>query len=271
MPGYRDQEYLLHEQYKDATNFSARVELNRRFSVNRYGWHRWIFDQLRIDEGGSILELGCGPGWLWSSNRQRLPASWQITLSDFSPGMLQETRQRLGEERFNYQVIDAQSIPYGDASLDAVIANHMLYHIPNLPQALAEIRRVLKPGGHLYATTIGRQHMRELDHLVQQALPDVPWRSMGRHLPFALENGQELLEPFFASVVLLTYEDALEVSEVEPLLAYARSGYLGSRLNEMQLTALRSHMQQELNTYGTIHVTKDAGLFIASAAGEIQA
>src|SRR5437879_326042 len=99
MPGYRDQEYLLNEQYKDATNFSARVELNRRFSVNRYGWHRWVFDQLHVDEGGSVLELGCGPGWLWSGNQQRIPASWQITLSDFSPGMLHEARQRLGEER----------------------------------------------------------------------------------------------------------------------------------------------------------------------------
>ncbi|HEX7736793.1 MAG TPA: class I SAM-dependent methyltransferase [Ktedonobacteraceae bacterium] len=264
MPGYRDQEYLLNEQYKDAANFSARVELNRRFSVNKYGWQRWVFDQLRVDEGGSVLELGCGPGWLWSGNQQHIPVSWQITLSDFSPGMLHEARQRLGEERFHYQVIDALAIPYADQSLDAVIANHMLYHVPNLPQALAEIRRVLKPGGHLYATTIGRQHMREMDALVQQALPDIPWRGMGQRLPFALENGQELLEPFFASVVLLTYEDALEVSEVEPLLAYARSGFLGSRLNETQLTTLRSHMQQELTAYGTIHVTKAAGMFITS-------
>ncbi len=266
MPGYRDQEYLLNEQYKDATNFSMRVELHRRFSVNKYGWQRWVFDQLRVDEGGSMLELGCGPGLLWLSNLRRLPADWQITLSDFSPGMLQQTRQRLGEEHFTYQVIDAQTIPRSSESVDAIIANHMLYHVPDLSKALGEIRRVLKPGGRFYATTIGRQDMRELNELVRQTLPDLPWQSISLHSPFVLENGQELLAPFFAAVTSLTYEDALEVTEVEPLLAYIRSGSLGSNLNEEQLGALRLRMQQELTTSSTLHITKSMGIFIASKA-----
>src|SRR5262245_37931074 len=104
MDGYRDQTYLLKSQYKDATNFNARVELHRRFSVNPYGFHRWVFDHFKLDEGCKILELGCGPGGLWLSNRKRIPASWQIVLTDFSPGMLQEARQRLGEEGFTYEV-----------------------------------------------------------------------------------------------------------------------------------------------------------------------
>ncbi len=262
----RDQNYLLNSQYKDSTNFSARVDLNRRFSINKYGWHHWVFDQLHIDERGSLLELGCGPGWLWFSNLRRIPASWQIALSDFSPGMLQEARQRLGEERFAFQVVDAQAIPFADASLDAVIANHMLYHVPDLARALAEIQRVLKPGGRLYATTIGREHMRELDGFVLQAWPGISWTSLGQRLSFVLENGQELLAPFFASVTLLTYEDALEVTEAEPLIAYELSGSAGSRLNAEQLTPLRSLIQQELAAHGTIHITKASGMFVATKA-----
>src|SRR5438128_5363777 len=94
----------------------------------------------------------------------RIPAEWDITLSDFSQGMLDEARQRLRESphQFVFAVVDAQAIPYPDQVFAAVIANHMLYHVPDRPTALAEIRRVLKPGGHFYASTVGVNHLREL-------------------------------------------------------------------------------------------------------------
>lgn len=88
--------------------------------------------------------------------------------------MLQAARQQLGEKRFVYAVADAQALPFADATFDAVIANHMLYHIPDLPRALAEIRRVLKPAGRFYASTIGREHMHELDELIWECWPSFP-------------------------------------------------------------------------------------------------
>jgi ubiquinone/menaquinone biosynthesis C-methylase UbiE len=266
MDTYRDQMYLLNSQYKDATNFGARVELHRRFSVNPHGFHHWIFDHFKLAEGSKLLELGCGPGELWRSNRKRIPASWQITLTDFSPGMLQEARKRLGEERFAYEVADAQALPFADASFDAVIANHMLYHIPDLPRALAEIRRVLKPAGHLYATTFGRQHMRELDELVWKHWPKSPWKGLGESSPFILENGQEQLAPFFAQITLDTYDDALEVTEAEPLAAFAFSGRLGSLLTREMRESFTNLIRQELAKQGTIHITKASGMFEAHKA-----
>ena len=99
----RDQNYLLNEQYKNAANLNARVDLHRRFSVNKQGWHRWVFEQFAIGENSKVLELGCGPGLLWLSNRDRIPANWQIVLSDFSAGMLSEARQQLSEERLLFK------------------------------------------------------------------------------------------------------------------------------------------------------------------------
>jgi len=66
--------------------------------------------------------------------------------------MLDEAQQRLANvpSDFAFERIDVQAIPYNDASFDVVIANHMLYHVPDLPKALAEIRRVLRPGGLLH-------------------------------------------------------------------------------------------------------------------------
>ena len=264
MVEHRDQKYLLQSQYRDATNFSARVELHRRFSQNKYGWHRWVFDQLQMHHDAHILELGCGPGLLWLSNQRRIPAGWRVTLSDFSPGMLNEARQRLGRERFDYEIIDAQAIPRADASIDAVIANHMLYHVPHLERALVEIQRVLRPGGRLYATTVGHDHMREMDDLIRRALPDISWRNLGERLPFLLENGQALLAPFFSPVALFTYEDALEVTEAEPLIAYARSQSTGSQLGVEQVERFRELIQRELAAYGTIHITNASGMFAAT-------
>ncbi len=261
MDGYRDQAYLLNSQYKDATNLGARIELHRRFSSNKYGWHHWVFDQFKLSVGSKLLELGCGPGLLWFSNRERIPASWQITLTDFSAGMLQEAHQRLGEERFVYEVADAQMLPFADASFDAVIANHMLYHIPDLPRALAEIRRVLKPAGRFYASTIGREHMRELDELIWRCWPNSHWKGWGKSAPFILENGKEVLTPFFKQVTLHIYEDALEVTEAEPLAAYEFSGRLGSLLSNEKRAAVTDLIQQELVERGTIHVTKASGMF----------
>ncbi len=266
MTAFRDQNYLLNKQYKDASNFNARVELHRRFSVNQYGWHRWVFDQFQLGAESAVLELGCGPGWLWYSNRARIPAGWQITLSDFSAGMLDEARQQLGEERFSYQVADAQALSFADASFDAVIANHMLYHIPDLPQALGEIRRVLKPGGHLYATTIGRESMHELDELLFRAQISPHWQNFKQNATFALENGQEVLTPFFEQMKLHLYEDALEITEAEPLIAYAFSSTLAQRATSEQRATLTALVEQELAEHGVIHMTKASGIFEALKA-----
>ena len=263
MSDYHDQTYLLNSQYKDATNFSARIRLHQRFSANKYGWHRWVFDHFELDEGNSILEVGCGPGLLWLNNGYRIPASWRIVLTDFSPGMLQVARERLGEERFVYEVADAQSLPFADASFDAMIANHMLYHIPDLPRALAEIRRVLKPGGRFYASTIGREHMHELDELIWKCWPGSPWRGLGKTAPFILENGQEALAPFFARVTKYIYEDTLAVTEAEPLTDYVFSCRLGSLLSSPQCEAFIEMLRQELAVRGTIHITNVSGLFDA--------
>lgn len=268
MPKMTDQAYLKNGQYNDATNLNARIQIHLRFSTNPTGWYLWMMQQLDLPPQARILELGCGSGAFWHANRERIPQGWQVTLSDFSEGMLEQTRQALSPlyPTFHFQVIDAQSIPFPDAPFDAVFAHHMLYHVPDRPKALAEIRRVLVPGGKLYAATNGKRHMAEEPELAARFDPAVAQEVASLKLEFMLEDGQEQLEPFFSNVRLLRYPDSLRVTEAEPLADYllstTRSGIRHERRAE-----LVAFLKREIAARGgAIEITKESGVFIAENA-----
>jgi SAM-dependent methyltransferase len=259
-----DQHYLLAEQYRDASNLNARIQLHALFSTNTYGWHRWVFDQFDLPARCRILELGCGPGRLWLENLARIPASWDITLSDFSPGMLDEARRNLSDAShpFRFEVIDAQSIPFEDGHFDAAIANHMLYHVPDRQKALAEIRRVLRPGGRFYASTNGRAHLQEIDELVSRVESPAISREERLKAYFALENGPAEMSRCFVDVRVRRYADALLVTEAEPLVAFVLSGSVWP-IRSDRVAAFRQLVERELAERSAIRISKDAGLIEA--------
>ena len=259
-----DQQYLKSDQYKDSSNLNARARIHQRFSTNAYGWFCWVFDTLlTLPENARILELGCGHGLLWKENASRIPSGWNITLSDLSPGMLDAAWRKLvvTGRTFQFKEIDAQAIPFEDNTFDAVIANHMLYHVPDRPKAITELRRVLKPGGRLIATTVGENHMKEMMAWYAQVHRSKIWQSFAN--PFTLENGLAQLETYFPRIVLSRYEDHLEVTEVEPIMAYIRSGMRLSELSEQELSNLEHSLEEALKKNGKILISKDSGLFEA--------
>jgi ubiquinone/menaquinone biosynthesis C-methylase UbiE len=60
--------------------------------------------------------------------------------------MIDESKRNLARSvrAFKHEVVDIQLVPYADATFDAVIANHMLYHVPDLKKGMSEMRRILK-------------------------------------------------------------------------------------------------------------------------------
>lgn len=137
----------LAEQYRTSANLDVRIDIHVRFSTNRYRWLWWVFDHFVFPPACRVLEVGCGSGKLWQENEHRIGANWEITLSDFSAGMLEKTKANLTNiwGRFDFKVFSVESIPFGADTFDVVLANHMLYYAADLRRALSEIRRVLKP------------------------------------------------------------------------------------------------------------------------------
>ncbi len=181
-------------QYGSAANLDARISLHRRFGTDEEPLPRWIFGQLDLPPAAEILKLGCGPGLLWAENGERIPHGWAITLTDASAGMVREAKERLGSGRLTFRVADAQEIPFEDRAFDAVLANHMLYHVPDIPRVLSEVARVLRSGGRLYAATNRAGHMRELGpmrHVLDPSHP--PDAATKEPVAFSLENGSASL------------------------------------------------------------------------------
>jgi SAM-dependent methyltransferase len=178
--------------------------------------------------------------------------------------MLQQAQDNLADSgrHLKFEIVDAQSIPYDDESFDVVIANHMLYHVPDKAKALGEIRRVLKAGGHVYASTVGLGHMRELYQIIDRFDPD---KEFHHAVPsFTLDNGREQLLPWFSRIALHRYEDSLVITETELLVAYILSlADAGSVFVEIKLAELVEYVEQEIATHGAIHIAKDSGMFEA--------
>lgn len=255
------------EQYENASNLRSRIKIHELYSTNKYGWMRWYFDQLHIPENARILEVGCGDCSLWSKNIDRIPPHWDITLTDFSQGMLKDARKSLGKcnERFNYRVVDVQDIPYEDDSFDVVIANHMLYHVPDIDKAFSEIYRILRQDGYFYASTIGQNHMAEMENIVKMFVPHaVNDRSWHHTEKFQLENGIMQVSKWFERVVLKRYDDSLIVTDAAPIMDYiiSKSDNIKSFFTDEVLEMFMRYLEEEIKINRGIHITKDTGMFI---------
>jgi ubiquinone/menaquinone biosynthesis C-methylase UbiE len=272
MTKFQNADYLKSQQYAGADKLAARIRLHERFSTNTVHVHRWEFDRIlaALPVDAKVLEVGAGRGDLWVENKDRIPSGWHIALSDLSAGMLEDCKKHLGMElasRFSFEIMDVQSIPYSDASFDAVIANYMLYHVPDLPKAVAEIRRVLKPNGVLFAMTNGINHINELDTFMKRVrfIDSEGYGLMNVRDAFTTQNGAEKLRTQFDDVQLEMFDTALRVTELPPLMDYIASS-LDDPDNRMQsplALALWRELEQRIAEDGAIHITKETGLFTA--------
>lgn len=266
---------LKEQQYANADKFKARIHLHAAFSTNPYPWPCWVLDQIEpAAQSPQILELGCGNGLLWMVNADRIPAEWHLTLSDFSQGMLDSARHNLQNinKPIQFEVIDAGHIDYPSHSFDIIIANHMLYHLPNRVQALLEIHRILKPGGIFYASTIGLNNMAEMKQLLREFDADSDYERMLGNIEshFSLDNGAAQLQQVFEAVQLRRYNNSLRITDPEAILNYVLS-YNGmeadTRVLAPEKTELfKAFIENKISRQGSISITIDSGLFISSSA-----
>ncbi|MBY6037728.1 class I SAM-dependent methyltransferase [Fictibacillus nanhaiensis] len=256
------------EQYKNASNLDIRIRIHEQYSTNQKDWHEWLFEQYEIPPNSRILELGCGSAAFWIKNKSRIRNEWNITLSDFSLGMLKDAQTHLQDvSGLSFKQIDVETIPFAEETFDVVIANHMLYHVPNRQKALSEIRRILKPSGVFYSSTIGLNHLKEFGDLISNYTSKLDYGSAYSHAEaFGLENGERQLKPFFDSVTLKSFPGDLNISNTDAIITYILSSETpaAKALYGETLCGFKQYLEkQKEKNGGYIHITKASGLFVS--------
>jgi demethylmenaquinone methyltransferase/2-methoxy-6-polyprenyl-1,4-benzoquinol methylase len=121
-------------------------------------WRRRAVDRAQVGAGSDALDICCGTGDLALELRRRIGPDGRVVGSDFSEPMLDLARRKSGEEGLPVEFgwADALDLPYGDASFDAVTIGFGARNLADLDRGLAEMARVLRPGGRLVILEITR-------------------------------------------------------------------------------------------------------------------
>ena len=245
---------VVENQYVTSSRLETRISIHEKYSRNKQPFGEWIVSHYDLHPGDHVLELGCGTGSMWQG--VTLPEGCKVTLTDLSAGMLETARQNTVHLGADYAICDAMSLPWPDASFDVVIANMMLYHVPDIDRALTEIRRVLKAGCRFFAATFG-------EHGATEAVLDMlnlPCTALHR---FTLQNGDHQLAKHFVHVDVKTRPDALDLTNLDDLIAYLRSmagmTVLADIPDETLHQVFSAHMKD-----GVLSLPKEYGLFICS-------
>jgi SAM-dependent methyltransferase len=171
---------------------------------------------------GLVVDVGCGSGEYLHRLADDRPGLRVLGL-DLSPGMRPPV------------VADAQRLPLPDGAAGAVLAMHMLYHVPDIGQAAAELARVLRPDGVAIAATNGADHMRQFAQLFASAVHAVspgavtagPASVPVASHRFRLENAPATLRQHFASAEAVSWRAEIRVPDAAPVVAYLDSTRAG--------------------------------------------
>lgn len=258
-----DQEYLRTVQYATQTRLNARTSLHTKYSTAQIPWFEWLRHQVDLTGALQVLEVGCGTGQFWEGAPQEWDAN-DLTITDLARSMVDMTTAKVTGHANSVTGIecDVQELPFPDGSFDAVIANQMLYHVPDPTLAIRELARVLRPHGVLLASTVGPQHLREIVAIEEAVFG--PARLVRHHEIFGSLSGHHILESSFDDIAWRPYDDRLDCTESDDVVAYIVSMPPGEDASDAKISQLTSEIERRISLGGgMLTVTKDVGVFVA--------
>ena len=205
-PGYMRDARYVRAQYVTESGLAARASIYGETTGPSAA--EVAFEAVAEVAPRRVLEAGCGTGWFAARVQRELGAD--VVAVDQSQRMVELARARGVDAR----VGDAQDLVLADGEFDCVLAAWMLYHVPDVDRALAEIARVLRPGGRLVAVTNATDHLAELWRLA--GIDRIP-------LTFGRENGAEQLAPHFAVVERRDADGSVTLRDADAVRTYLAS------------------------------------------------
>lgn len=254
-----DQEYLRSEQYGDGRKLEVRSRLHLEFGSATETLSEFEGGLIDWPHSADVLECGCGTGLFWAG--RSVPTTVRLTLTDLSEGMVAEARERAltsGYRVDRHEACDVQALPLDDDSFDVVVANHMLYHVPDPDLAISEIARVLRPDGVLLAATNGYGHMDLINELVAEVFDD---HGDGLYEVFGIDTGERRLRERFGSVVWHAYVNDLVVDDAQAVVDYGLSFPPGEHADDEGRSAFGAAVRRRFEK-GSVTIRTRAGVFV---------
>ncbi len=199
---------------------------------------RQVVKALRLRPGESVLDIGCGPGLLALELATAVGPCGTVTGTDISPSMLALAARRstpVDSAPVNFRQAGVDALPCPDDSIDAAVSTQVLEYVEDIPGALSEMRRVLRPGGRAlildtdwdslvwHSTDVPR--MKRLleawdEHVADPYLP----RTLGASLARA---GFEVDRPWIIPLLNVGYDEATFSGGLIPTIAAFVTGRRG--------------------------------------------
>jgi ubiquinone/menaquinone biosynthesis C-methylase UbiE len=231
-----------------------------------------MYRQLGVLPNGSILDVGCGTGeWLIYLREEKKHQGRLVGL-DISPGIMSSGIEASRQRRLEIVFIvgSADRLPFPDHTFDAITAHYMLYHMPDIPKTLREIRRVLRPGGSFATSTNSKRERPKYEAFLRTIEETTQCRHRRFYWSFTLENGEVLLRQVFSRVERFEFESQIVLRDPALYVAYIDSvrDFFEPIPNdqdwEKTLVSVRSKIEREILQTGQFVEDKKRGFFIAS-------
>lgn len=259
MPNDRwsDRDLVLERYAKSASRGTTIFEFRTAMSDN-LGHIDW-------NPAWTVVDAGCGLGTYFPWLQDLVPSGTLVGV-DITLVQLYETVRRHPD----VPVVqgDIQAVPIADDVIDVVVCAHTLYHVPDIPAALNEFRRILRPGGYLLAIYDSEvDNERELDELFLACGGTVSLNSIANR--FSIESGPDYLRSVFDDVRLYTDFPAMLVPEAAPVideidcLRPVAEPYLepGTTWEDMLARAYQ-RVVQIIEQNGVFRISEHKGVFI---------
>jgi SAM-dependent methyltransferase len=231
---------------------------------------RWRTSLFPWDGTQIVADVGCGNGFDLRHIVPQGRCRHAIGI-DLSAGMLRSLEDLRQSGRLSLVEADAQRLPLADESVDVAMAMHMLYHVPDVPAAIRELRRITKREGVVLASTNSSSNLAEIDDLLKAAIS----RQIGRPaqampaLSFTTQTGTAMLRRDFSSVALHTLDVPLSMPVAEPVIAYVASirepslAWIGEPIDfDAVLDDIAMRVEQVIQADGSFRATSHVGVFI---------
>jgi SAM-dependent methyltransferase len=261
-----DSNTLRTRAYPDARNLEARQGLYR-FQEPMHDLPGITCGEL-ADVDRAVLDVGCGTGACTARLRRDRPGRLTVAL-DLSPGMLSSVPSPT-------VAADAAHLPFRDGAFGAVLAMHMLYHVPHIDAAVREAARVLGPDGPYVVTTNSRTDKAELHQLWRAACFDVLGRPPDGRISFSraftLEQAPDILARRFRDVAVTRLRSTIAVPSAEPVVDYFRS-YMSTLdlpidAQRLILDAVRREVARSIRVEGAFRIGCLGGLLVCRGVRE---